>query len=83
VPAIAAVASIAMILKPPAPARSGGAALVAAVLAIQLAAFFSVYVMTPHSVAWHVSTSWSRLVAQLWPSIVWWACLSRQPRTSV
>jgi hypothetical protein len=46
-------------------------------LATQLTVFAVVYVMTPHSVAWHLQTSWSRLIAQLWPTAVWWACMRR------
>jgi hypothetical protein len=43
-------------------------------LLFQTAVFTAVYVMTPHSVAWHLTTSWHRLIAQLWPTAVWWAC---------
>jgi hypothetical protein len=61
-----------------APARWGvGGWVVAGVLLVQMTAFFVVYVMTPHSVAWHVQTSWPRLVAQLWPLVVWSAVLGR------
>lgn len=62
-----------------APARHDTRAwLVAGVLAVQLGAFFVVYVMTPYSVAWHLSTSWTRLVVQLWPMVVWGAVLGRR-----
>lgn len=44
-------------------------------LALLLLVFTAVYVMTPHSVAWHLQTSWHRLIAQLWPVAVWWACM--------
>lgn len=47
-------------------------------LLVQVAAFFSVYVMTPHPVAWHIDTSWSRLVAQMWPTFVWTIVASRR-----
>ncbi len=34
-------------------------------LALQLAFFLGAYLVTPHEVAWHVATSWPRLLAQL------------------
>lgn len=43
-------------------------------LLLQIAVFAAVYVMTPHSVAWHLTTSWYRLMTQLWPTAVLWAC---------
>ena len=46
-------------------------------LLVQVAAFLSVYVMTPYPVAWHIDTSWPRLVAQLWPTLVWAVAASR------
>jgi hypothetical protein len=42
-------------------------------LLLQLFVLYGVYLMTPHSVAWHLATSWDRLVAQMWPGAVWWA----------
>jgi hypothetical protein len=51
-------------------------------VAFQVLAFFVVYVMTPHSVAWHTETSWARLIAQMWPSLVWLACVRHAPRES-
>jgi hypothetical protein len=39
----------------------------------QVAVFFAIFVMTPNDVVWHTQ-SWARLVAQMWPTIVWWAC---------
>jgi hypothetical protein len=49
----------------------------------QTAVFTAVYVMTPHSVAWHLTTSWYRLIAQLWPTAVWWAAARWAGRTNV
>jgi hypothetical protein len=40
-------------------------------LLVQGAVFFSAYVMTPYPLAWHIETSWPRLVAQMWPTLVW------------
>jgi len=51
----------------------------AVLLGVQLAGFFAVYVMTPQSVAWHVQTSWPRLITQVWPTMVWWACAALAP----
>jgi peptidoglycan/LPS O-acetylase OafA/YrhL len=36
-------------------------------LVLLLAAFFLVYVVTPHNLAWHVSTTLSRLMIQITP----------------
>jgi hypothetical protein len=78
VPAIVAVVLVAAIPKPPERSVTAAAPpLAVALLATQLLSFFAVYVMTPHSVAWHVATSWSRLIAQLWPTMVWCACTAR------
>lgn len=51
-------------------------------ITLQTLVFFSVYVMTPFDPAWHVSTSWPRLILQLWPLTVWWACAWRAPAAS-
>lgn len=40
----------------------------------QFAAFFAVYVMTPHDVDWHIQSSWLRLIGQMWPTITWCVC---------
>lgn len=41
---------------------------VAAVLALMLAGFFTVYVITPKDLAWQLKFSLGRLLLQLWPS---------------
>jgi hypothetical protein len=46
-------------------------------LLVQAAAFFAVYVMTPFPIAWHIATSWPRLIAQMWPTLVWTIACSR------
>lgn len=52
-------------------AGSGLAAIrISSVVLLMLAGYHIVYVITPHSLEWHVNTSFSRLVAQLWPSAV-------------
>ena len=57
-------------------ARERSAAAVPAVratLAVMLAATYTVYVLTPYDLSWHLQTSWTRLVAQMWPALVWCA----------
>jgi hypothetical protein len=43
----------------------------AAMVALMLAAYYWVYVLSPYDLQWHLDTSWPRLVAQVWPTIVW------------
>src|SRR5882724_5366189 len=40
------------------------------VLAMMLAGYYWVYILTPVDLNWHLQTSLSRLLAQLWPSAV-------------
>jgi hypothetical protein len=81
VPPVLAAAMVAAVPKTSLERSPGGAARLALVLlAVQLAVIFVVYVTTPHSVAWHLGTSWSRLVAQLWPTAVLCACTARLRR---
>ena len=49
-------------------------------LVVLLAAFCFVYVTTPYEVTWHLRTSWSRLIAQMWPTLVWCVCSTRGGR---
>jgi hypothetical protein len=73
---MAAVATLPAFSRRNAPSESGTHVAVTTagwLVLVQLLALFVVYVMTPHSVAWHVQTSWHRLIAQLWPTAVWWA----------
>jgi len=39
-------------------------------LAMLLAGYFAVYLTTPRDLAWHLSSSMTRLAAQLWPALV-------------
>ena len=39
-------------------------------LVIILAAYFGTYILTPYPLAWHLETSLSRLLLQLWPSML-------------
>jgi hypothetical protein len=40
-------------------------------VAVTAAAEYSLYLITEANLDWHISTSISRLVAQLWPSLIW------------
>jgi len=40
-------------------------------VAVTAAAEYSLYLVTTADLDWHISTSVSRLVAQLWPSLIW------------
>lgn len=59
-----------------------GAWTAGAAVLLLVVVFFVVYVMTPHSIAWHIQTSWARLVTQLWPTLVWSAIAVRGPVVS-
>jgi hypothetical protein len=41
-----------------------------AVVSAMLAVYYAVYLTTPFDVAWHVSTSFDRLLTQVWPALV-------------
>ena len=40
-------------------------------VAVTAAAEYGLYLITEANLDWHISTSVSRLVAQLWPSLIW------------
>ena len=40
-------------------------------VAVTAAAEYGLYLVTTADLDWHISTSVSRLVAQLWPSLIW------------
>lgn len=44
-------------------------------IALMMAGFYTVYLLTPHDLQWHLSSSLSRLMTQLWPVFVLWAML--------
>ncbi len=44
-------------------------------LLIMLFGYFFIYIITPHDLSWHLSTSLSRLFLQLWPSAIFMALL--------
>ena len=46
------------------------------IVAAMFAAYYLVYVTTPFDIAWHVSTSFDRLLVQVWPPLVLAAFLS-------
>ena len=47
------------------------ASIAGATLSVMLVADYVVYVLTPYDLTWHISSSWPRLLAQLWPSVIW------------
>jgi hypothetical protein len=40
-------------------------------VAVTAVAEYGLYLITESDLNWHISTSVSRLVAQLWPSLIW------------
>jgi len=44
--------------------------LIGAILTMMVGGYFAVYVITPRDLAWHLSSSMTRLAAQLWPSLI-------------
>jgi hypothetical protein len=44
--------------------------LIGATLMMMLCGYFAVYLITPRDLAWHLSSSMTRLAAQLWPSLI-------------
>ena len=52
------------------------------VIALMHAGYFVVYLTTPYDLQWHLDTSFSRLMVQLWPSLVFAACLLAAPPLS-
>ena len=51
----------------------------ASVVAVMLIGYYCVYVLSPYDLEWHLSTSWPRLVAQIWPTLVWTAVMAAAP----
>ena len=50
--------------------RSERARAMVAVLGLMLLSFYVVYVLTPYDIVWHITTSFDRLLVQLWPALV-------------
>lgn len=50
--------------------QSRRARVMAAVLGLMLLSFYFVYVLTPYEIEWHITTSFDRLLIQLWPALV-------------
>lgn len=68
-PYMAAILALYALLvgRPPRAHRAPGVLTPAFVLALLAIGYYLVYVTTPYDLAWHLRTSSSRLVAQLWP----------------
>jgi hypothetical protein len=45
-------------------------------VAIMILAYYTVYILTPLDLNWHLRTSWPRLMSQVWPTVVWTAVTS-------
>lgn len=45
----------------------------------QFAGYFVIYLITPHDLAWHISTSMDRLVSHLFPMIIFWLFVALRP----
>jgi hypothetical protein len=64
---VAAWTTVGMLRRRGHPAITAGRLTVVAMLA----ATYLVYVLTPYDLGWHLLTSWTRIVAQVWPLAVW------------
>lgn len=66
------------------PAPQPGMKMLLAVLAIQLAGYYGVYLVTERDLAWHLGTSNLRLFVQLWPSflLLYFVARFRDPATT-
>ena len=45
------------------------------VLVLMALGYYGIYLMSPYDVDWHIQTSLSRLILQLWPTILMFYCL--------
>jgi hypothetical protein len=50
--------------------------IVAAIIALMLAGYYAVYLLTPWNLAWHLDFSLVRLLLQLWPAGIFFWCLA-------
>ena len=58
------------------PRPGGSVGMVLAVAGLMLAGYYGVYLLTPHTLAWHLDTSLVRLLLQLWPLAIFAWCLA-------
>jgi hypothetical protein len=71
IPAPVLAAAYAFLLRKRAGALQSPAILSCAfTLALMIGGYFTVYLITPHDLEWHLKYSLSRLMVQLWPSVV-------------
>jgi energy-converting hydrogenase Eha subunit A len=56
-----------------------GAATALSVLLATMVGYYLVYVLTPKDLAWHLSTSLTRLMMQLWPSLLFLMFMAASP----
>jgi hypothetical protein len=45
----------------------------------QLAGYFVIYLITPHDLVWHISTSMDRLLSHLFPMVLFWLFVALRP----
>jgi hypothetical protein len=62
--------------------RSERVRAMAAGVGLMLLSYYFVYVLTPFDIPWHISTSFDRLLVQLWPSLVLTVFLGLQSSVS-
>jgi len=48
----------------------------ACVAVLMLTAYYAIYIVSPYDLEWHLGTSFDRLIAQVWPIIVWTAVVA-------
>ncbi len=41
------------------------------VVGLMVCAYYGIYVMSLYDLEWHLFTTWERLIAQLWPTMIW------------
>ncbi len=57
-------------------AAPAASAIGVAIVVVMLITFYAVFLTTPYDLAWHMQTSWARLISQLWPTLAWSAAAS-------
>lgn len=67
------------------PARGGesrrATAAIGLVLGLQAAAYLAVYLISPRDLAWHVTSSGSRIALHVWPALLFWLMLGARDGT--
>jgi archaellum biogenesis protein FlaJ (TadC family) len=45
----------------------------------QFAGYFFIYLITPHDLSWHISTSMDRVISHLFPMLIFWLFVALKP----